>query len=164
MVDAGAHPRHSVPAARRSSAWARPERLAYGVVLVGVVIQAATGFGGKLLFGENAGWLLLIHMLGAPLFIVGLAGTAITWAERCRFGTGGTCVGRRLPPTQRLLFWAGLVFGLATVSTMLAAMLPVFGYAALDALREAHEFSALLLLVTVGAHVVLLLAAKRARR
>jgi hypothetical protein len=164
MASAGSSPPRSVPGTGTASGWARTGTVAYGIVILGVAIQVVTGFGGKLFFGGNTGWLLLIHMFGGPLFIIGLTGSAIAWAERCRFGVGGPSAGRRLPPAQRFLFWAGLVFGLATVSTMLAAMLPVFGYAALDVLRAAHQISALLLVLTVAAHLAVSLAAKRARR
>jgi len=164
MVSAGSSPTRSVPATGTARWLAQPGTVFYGVALLGFAIQAVTGFGGRLFLGGNAGWLLFIHMLGAPLFIIGLTGFAVIWAERCQFGGGGPYAARRLPLVQRVLFWAVLVFGLATVLTMLAAMLPTFGYAALDALREAHKYTALLLVITVGAHAIVSLAAKWARR
>jgi len=46
-------------------------------LLVGTAICGLTGFGGEWLYDEVANWTLLVHMAGAPLFILGLTGLAV---------------------------------------------------------------------------------------
>jgi cytochrome b subunit of formate dehydrogenase len=95
--------------------------------------------------------------------IVGLTGTVLIWAERCRFGTPGR-ESRRLSFGQKLMFWLGAAAGLATVTPMLAAMLPVFGYAAQDTLKDIHGTSATVLVVVMLVHTVVSLRARGAKR
>jgi hypothetical protein len=130
----------------------------------GVTIQAVTGLGGRFLFGGNDGWLLFVHMIGAPIFILGLTATTIIWAERCRFGPAQTQTGSRLTVGQKLMFWIGLVLGLVVISSRLAAMVPVFGYAEQQVLIEIHAVSAILLVIALVVHTFVSLAAKRAKR
>ncbi len=136
---------------------------AYAVVVVGAAIQAVTGLGGKFIFGGNDGWLLFIHMIGAPIFIIGLTATAIIWAERCRFGSGGSPTDGGLNTGQKLMFWIGLVLGFVVISSRLAAMVPIFGYADQQALIEIHAVSAILLVIAMVVHTFVSLAAKRAK-
>lgn len=137
---------------------------AYAVMGAGVAIQAVTGLGGRYLFGGNDGWLLFMHMIGAPIFIVGLTATTIIWAERCRFGSAPSQAGSGLTVGQKLMFWIGLVLGLVVISSRLAAMVPVFGYADQQALLEIHAVSAILLVIAMVVHTFVSLAAKRAKR
>ena len=134
------------------------EHLLHFIAIVGVLIQFATGFPTKWIVGEVSGWVLLVHMLGAPLFVVGLTGTALQWAPRCRVGGGGLLVG------QKLVFWVAVVFGLIVMSSMLAAMLPVFGYADQEALIEIHEIAALLFVLVMVLHTIVSLRARRLTR
>jgi hypothetical protein len=137
---------------------------AYAVMAAGVAIQAVTGLGGRFLFGGNDGWFLFVHMIGAPIFIVGLTATTIIWAERCRFGPAAAQAGSGLTVSQRLMFWIGLVLGFVVISSRLAAMVPVFGYADQQALIEIHAVSAILLVIAMVVHTFVWLAAKRAKR
>ena len=151
------------PAGERLSArgLTRVEFLFHSTAVLGIAIQVVTAFGLRLLFGEFDGWPLLIHMIGAPLVIVGLTGTVLIWAERCRFGAatpGGLRFG------QKLMFWVATVAGVVTVSPMLAAMLPVFGYAGQDTLREIHGTSAIVLVAVMIVHTLVSLRARRAKR
>jgi hypothetical protein len=151
------------PAGERSPAQrlTRVEWLFHSVAIVGIAIQVVTAFGSKLVFGEFTGWALLVHMIGAPLVIVGLTGTVLIWAERCRLGAA-TSGGLRFD--QKLMFWIATVAGVATVSPMLAAMLPVFGYAAQDTLKDIHGTSAIVLVVVMVVHTVVSLRARGAKR
>lgn len=137
----------------------RLEHAFHWLAIAGVLIQVATGFGVSLIAGELAGWALLVHMTGASLFIVGLTGTAVRWAPRCRFGTrpGGLFAG------QRIMFWVALVLGFATMLCMLAATLPVFGYAGQATLTALHQTGAVLLIVAMVVHTFISLAARQTR-
>ena len=142
----------------------RAEHVVHTIAIAGFAIQALTGFGAEWIVGEVAGWALFIHMLGAPLFIIGLTGTALMWADRCRFGNGNPPAVGNLTLGQKLMFWIAVVLGYVVLLPMLAAMLPVFGYAEQHMLVEIHEISAILLLVAMIAHSFVSLGARWAKR
>lgn len=130
--------------------------LFHALVAIGVITQAATAFGSEVVFGTFGGWALLTHMAGAGLVVTGLTGTALLWARHGQFGidTGATS-------GQKWLFWLGLLAGLGVMLTMLAAMLPVFGYVEQHALIELHEKFAIALLALVVIHTLVSLGARR---
>lgn len=141
----------------------RAEHVWHTIAGAGFAVQAVTGLGSKYIVGEVSGWALFIHMLGAPLFVIGLTGTALMWAHRCRFGNANPLAGG-LSLGQKLMFWIGTVLGLAVVLPMLAAMLPVFGYAEQQLLVQMHKISAILLLIAMVAHTIVSLSARWAKR
>jgi len=151
-------------ATRTADARSRAEAYIYGIAGAGFLLAAITGFGPDLATDEVSGWPLLLHMAAAPLFIVGLTMVAIVRAERCRFGAAASATRGRMHPLRKLAFWVGLVAGFATLITMLAAMVPIFGYAAQDELTELHETSAWVLLVAIVVHFGPSLVSKGARR
>jgi hypothetical protein len=142
----------------------RFETYVYGIAGAGFLLEVITGFGPKLSAGQVAGWPLYTHMLAAPVFIVGMVLVAIVRAERCRLGHTGPPAAGAPNMAEKLIFWAGLILGLVTVLSMLAAMLPVFGYAKQEALIDVHRISGLLLLIAVVAYVFVSLATRRAKR
>lgn len=142
----------------------RFETYVYGIAGAGFLLEVITGFGPKLSAGQVAGWPLYAHMLAAPVFLVGWALVAIVGAERCRLGDAAPSAANGPNTAEKLIFWIGLILGLVTVSSMLAAMLPVFGYAKQEALIDVHRISALLLVITVVAYVFASLATRRAKR
>src|SRR5437764_1759650 len=62
-------------------------KLAYVAMVIGGVVLAVTGIG-AFVFGKApmSQWVLMAHVAAAPLFAIGLAGVALTWADACRFG------------------------------------------------------------------------------
>jgi hypothetical protein len=138
----------------------RWDRAGYAAAMLGFALAAVTGFGGWLRSEELRGWLLLIHMLAAPLFIAGLTLLAVTRADRCRFGPSGGPVASG----QKLAFWAAITLGLASTGTMLMAMLPVFGYAGQETLTEIHRYCGLGLAGAVVLHLALLAAGSGQRK
>jgi len=146
----------------RAPGLTRAEHVWHTIAGVGFAIQAVTGLGSKYIFGEVSGWALFIHMLGAPLFIIGLTATTLMWADRCRFTNQPAGSGLNLG--QKLVFWIAVALGFAVMLSMLTAMLPVFGYAGQAALIEIHEIGAILLLVAMIIHTVVSLAARWAKR
>ncbi len=116
------------------------------LLLVGTAIGAITGFGGAWLGDEVEGWTLLVHMLGAPLFIVGLTGVALLWPAAYGPPT--------VSPWRRWALRAVIGAGFVAMVTMLAAMLPVFEYAAQQTLTEVHGVAAYVLLAALVAWAV----------
>jgi hypothetical protein len=135
------------------------ERLASGLLLFGVISQAATSFGAKWLGGSVSGWTLLIHVSLSPILLVGLALTAWLLAGHCRFGAETS---RRLSAAQKVLFWIVMPLGVLVAATMLAAMLPAFGTASLRWLIEVHEVAGLLLLIATVVQLAVSMRSLRA--
>lgn len=156
----------SAQAGTRGAAEARSlaETFIYVIAGAGLLLSAITGFGPDWVEDEVSGWPLLLHLVAAPIFIIGLTMVAIIRAERCRFGAAATGAHGQMHVIRKLAFWVGLVAGFATLVTMLAAMLPVFGYAAQDELTELHETSAWVLIGATVVHFGPSLIRKRARR
>ena len=78
--------------------------------LVSVAILAVTSFGALRLFGELRGWTLMVHMVGAGMFVFSLPVLAIVWFEPNRSGSakiGGQSPRepRRFEWFPRLMFW-----------------------------------------------------------
>ncbi len=145
---------------RGLTAW---EHVFHTLATAGLVIEAVTGFGPKLVGAELAGWTLLVHMVGAPLFTLGLAGAALQWAGRCRFGRRSELAPTPLGLRQKQMFWLMLAIGFVVMLTMLAAMLPVFGADAQETLKEVHNYSTLVLLIAMVPHTIVSWAARRMR-
>jgi cytochrome b subunit of formate dehydrogenase len=142
----------------------RFEHVVHVVAGVGFLVQAITGFGSLLRFGANRGWPLLVHMMGAGVFTLGVMATALLWAHRCRFGADTPAGRARYTTGQKLMFWVYTTLGLAVMLPMLTAMLPVFGYTAQDTLVDIHQTAALLFAGAMAVHTAVSLAARRARR
>ncbi len=137
---------------RRSlSAW---EHVAHTVALVGVGVQAVTGFGEGLGLGELEGWRLLAHLCGAGLFAAGFTATMLLWLPRARRAVPG------MGWVRRTLYWLVLAAGVAVMWPMLLAMLPLAGTAAQEELVEWHEAAALTLVVLMVPHTVASLVAR----
>lgn len=150
----GGPARHDLPPtmARRRE-MTRVEAAAHTLVAAALLAQAITGFGAKLIFGALRGWPLLVHMAGGGLFLIGLTATAILWAERCRFGSGGAPTG--LTPARKAMFWVTIMLGLVVAAATMAAMTPLFTPEQQDVLIELHERAALALLVMMAPHAII---------
>lgn len=142
----------------------RFEHVVHIVAGVGFLVQALTGFGSLLRVGANRGWPLLVHMMGAGVFILGVTATALLWAHRCRFGADTPAGRARYTTGQKLMFWVYTTLSLAVMLPMLTAMLPVFGYTVQDTLVDIHQTAALLFAGAMAVHTAVSLAARRARR
>lgn len=136
----------------------RWEHIAHAVAVAGVLVQAATAFGSKLLGSELDGWVLMAHMAGAGLFILGLTETALLWAARCRLGSASG-----LTAVQKWMFWLALAAGFAVMLPMLLAMLPVFGTDGQEELVEFHGAAAIVLLIVMVLHTLVSLRARWVR-
>lgn len=136
------------------------QRLIVIVTAAGVLGGAATGFGGDWLRGEVSGWTLIAHLGFAPLMIFGLAAAAVASGRAHRFDAAGA--GGVVGVALRLAFWALLALGLACMGSMLAAMLPFFGYIGQDRLRVVHEISGLGVVIAGVAYLGLTAAAHKA--
>ena len=133
--------------------WTMPfrKKVAYGVLLAGLIPLAATGIGtfalGK---APMTHWVLMAHVSAAPIFAVGLALMALIWADRSRFGSGSS----RRRGSTKTLFWLILASGLVVILTGVVPMTPLFGTPGQHALYLTHRYSAIVLAVAVSLHLL----------
>ena len=135
----------------RSRTMRSMRKVAYGVMLAGIIPLAATGIGtfalGK---APMTHWVLMAHVSAAPFFAVGLALVALTWADRCQFGHAGS---RRSGPAKAL-FWLILTCGLVVILSGVMPMTPIFGTNGQHVLYLTHRYSAIALAAAVALHLL----------
>jgi cytochrome b subunit of formate dehydrogenase len=128
-------------------------KLAYRLMLVGVLVLAVTGVATFALGrAPMTGWVLMAHVGAAPLFAVGLAWVALTWADRSRFGAGGQPQGG----LAKALVWFILASGLVVILSGVVPMTPLFGTEGQHTLYLTHRYSAIALTAAVVLHLVTL--------
>jgi len=126
-------------------------KLAYLAMLAGAVVLAATGIGTFVLGkAPMTHWVLMAHVTAAPLFAVGLAFVALTWADPCRFGRAGS---RQSGPAKALL-WLILTCGLVVILSGVVPMTPIFGTSGQRLLYLTHRYSAITLAAALVLHLV----------
>lgn len=129
----------------------RCAKIAYGIMLAGGIGLAATGIGTFLLgTPPMTHWMLMAHVSAAPLFAIGLALMALTWAERSRFGGDGSGQGC----FSKALLWLILLCGLVVLLSGVVPMTPVFGTGGQHLLYLIHRYSAISLTVIVAFHLL----------
>jgi len=131
--------------------------------------------------------MLWLHVLAGPVFAVGLAVSAVLWADGCQFvrddpawlRRGGAYFVRRAaksraeadagmtpPPAdrldagQKLFFWIIVTLGFLAVASMMFQTVPWFGQRGQARLLAIHKYSALGLLIAVILHTYVVLLAK----
>lgn len=124
-------------------------KYSYGLMCAGGIVLALTGIG-TYAFGNPpmTRWFLMIHCAAAPLFALGLAAVAMTWAGACTRGAGSGLSG-----TAKVLFWVILLSGLVVLLSGVVPMTPVFGTRGQHALYLTHRYSAIVLTVAVLLHL-----------
>ena len=124
-------------------------KTAYGVMLLGALVLAATGIG---TFGAGkapmSNWVLMGHVCGAPLFAIGLALVALTWADGARFGNANS-PHRGL---TRALLWLILLCGLVVLLSGVVPMTPVYGTGGQRVLYLTHRYSGIVFAIAVILH------------
>jgi cytochrome b subunit of formate dehydrogenase len=127
----------------------RCAKLSYTAMCLGAAVLAATGIGvfalGK---PPMTHWVLMIHMTAAPVFAIGLAAVAVTWADLCRKDAKP-----RLGAAAKVLFWIILLCGLVLMLTGVIPMLPFFGTEGQHLFYLTHRYSGIVLTVCVLLHL-----------
>ena len=152
----------SLVSGERGTGFTRPmplspvERRVHLLAVAGVVVQALTGIIGVVV-GHIGEWLLMIHMAGAGLFLLGLTLSALLWAGRLRAGGDG------YTQAQQVMFWCALAIGCLSAATMLGAMLPLAGTGLQITLLLLHRFSGLTFVAIMIAHTIVSWGVRSAR-
>ncbi len=133
-------------------------RLAYLLLLLGVIGSAATGIG-SLIAGKvpMTHWILMAHVGSAPLFAIGLALFAVTWAERSRLcdeTSTHSCA-------NKVVFWLLLISGLLVILSGVVPMTPTLGTPGQHFLYLTHRYSAVVFTILFVVHLISLRRATR---
>ncbi|MDB6024505.1 MAG: hypothetical protein JWM68_728 [Verrucomicrobiales bacterium] len=136
----------------------RPGKLAYLILLLGVVGSAVTGIG-SLIAGKvpMSAWILMIHVGSGPVFALGLALFAVTWADRsrlCEEASTHSCA-------NKFLFWLLLISGLLVILTGVVPMTPIFGTPGQHTLYLTHRYGTIVFTALFVLHALTLRRAKK---
>ena len=116
------------------------------------------------------GWLWVIHMVAAPLFVLGLCGVLVSWARDARFAScdiewalkfGGYLWGEKHAPAdrfnggQKAYFWTVGLLGLVSLVSGLGRFAPMFDGPSQELLYQVHRYSALLFVMAAIVHLYL---------
>lgn len=150
-------------------------RFFYLVTLACVFVLALTGFLPVIFFGAAvSNFALMLHLMLAPLFAIGLMALALFWAHRHRFNANdwkhlqqGFKKENHSPlPVQpnvwqKICFWLGLVLALPVIASTIFMMYPLLGTSGQEWLLHVHGYAGLLLLAVVLLHAYFVLANRR---
>ncbi|MCL4708811.1 cytochrome b/b6 domain-containing protein [bacterium] len=147
-------------------------RFFYLVTLACVFVLALTGFLPVIFFGAAvSNFALMLHLMLAPLFAIGLMALALFWAHRHRFNANDWkhlqqgFKKENHPPSpvqpnvwQKICFWLGLLLALPVIASTIFMMYPLLGTSGQEWLLHVHGYAGLLLLVVVLLHTYFVLA------
>jgi len=124
-------------------------KFSYVVMCLGVAVLTATGIG-VFTFGKPpmTHWVLILHMMAAPVFALGLAAVALTWADLCRKGSTP-----RLGAAAKVLFWIILFCGLVVILTGVLPMYPLFGTGGQRLFYLTHRYAGIVLATAILLHL-----------
>lgn len=115
-------------------------RLAYLILCGSTLALAATGFYAVFNAKYLGGYSLLLHVIAAGGFVIGLAGASLFIAPRCAFTPGA---GARSGVAARLALWGWLGAGGLAAATMLLQMVPVLGQEDMGVMLTLHRYAGL---------------------
>jgi hypothetical protein len=140
------------------SRWNLWEIFLYLMMLLSVIMLAATAFYPMLRHEHLKGWGLFVHMIWAGFFVFLLPALALTWCEASRFETGRQRAAVPATPPRfywfpKLMFWILLASGLVVSLTMLLSMTTLFGTRDLQNLLDLHRYSGLIAVIAMLFHL-----------
>jgi len=146
------------------------ERLIHIIAVLSMAALAGTGFIAVFAGSPLRGQLWLVHYAVAPVFAVAVAIVTMIWAKdgcferydlRWFLHLGGYLWKKdglpagRINAGQKKFFWIVGVFSMALILSGIGRVFPVFGATGQEVIYQVHRYCALLLVVTVIAHVYL---------
>lgn len=119
-----------------------------------VIACGVTGHVGDWYFGAPTGWWLIGHMAAAPVMMVTLTVSAVLWGRAHRFDRRRERGESTMGSPRKLWFWLLMISAFVSMTTMLAAMMPLFGYTGQDAMTVAHEISGIGVMAAGGLYLL----------
>lgn len=146
-------------------------RFFYLTTLGGVLLLAITGFLPVIVFGAAvSNFALMLHLLLAPLFAIGLTALILFWAQRHRFNQRDWAalqqwfrdkkflVSSEDPNVwKKICFWLSTLLAVPLIATTVLMMYPFYGTAGQEALLHWHGYAGLLLLAVAVGHTYFVL-------
>lgn len=162
---------------RKSSPVDVLRKLVYLLALFSFVVLSITGFYPTLVLGEHiSGYLVMVHVTFASVFVVSLAVLAVMWAGKCCFKRGDCPVTRRLiewftgvkgPEEeaaresfgvgQKVFFWLIIVLALPLTLSIILSMFPLFGTHCQEFFLAMHRYVALAFALIAIVHTYLMI-------
>jgi len=149
-------------------------RFFYLTTLGCVLVLAITGFLPVIIFGAAVSNIaLMLHLLLAPLFAIGLTALALFWAQRHRFNKNDWASLQQwfrdkkvVSPEnsnvwQKICFWLSMLLAVPVIVSTVLMMYPFYGTAGQESLLRWHGYAGLLLLAVAVWHTYFVLANKR---
>ena len=127
------------------------EKGIYAIMFFGLVVGGVPGLGSVFTRGHMGGGALMVHVGLAPAFMLGMAGVAVTLADRCRF-VGGDRPASTFGSWENFLFWVMLLATLIAILSAVLPMTPVFGTYGQHVSLSVHRYSSLVAAVAVILH------------
>jgi len=149
-------------------------RFFYLATLASVVLLALTGFLPVIILGEAVSNLaLILHLLLAPFFAIGITALALFWAERHSFNNNDLerlrtghreeeSNGSQYDPNvwQKFCFWLSVLLAVPLIGSTILMMYPFYGTSGQEWLLHVHGYTGLMMLAVVVLHTYLVLASK----
>jgi cytochrome b subunit of formate dehydrogenase len=146
-------------------------RFFYLATLGCILLLALTGFLPVIVSGARISNIaLMLHMVLAPLFAIGVTALALFYAQRHRFnGNDWRQLLRKEKPAaprenpdvwQKLCFWLIVLLSLPILISIISIMYPLFGTDAQESFLHWHGYAGLLMLLLVILHSYLVLSKK----
>lgn len=150
-------------------------RFFYLVTLGSFLLLALTGFLPVIIFGAAVSNIaLMLHLVPAPLFAIGITALALFGSQRHRFNQNdGKYLWQWLrqerfvaPPTnpnvwQKICFWLSVTLSVPIIASTVLMMYPLYGTPGQEWLLHLHGYMGLLMLVVVVLHTYWVLANQR---
>jgi cytochrome b subunit of formate dehydrogenase len=150
-------------------------RFFYLATLGSVLLLTITGFLPVIIFGAAiSNVALILHLLLAPIFAIGVTALALFWAQRHRFNQTDwerlqqwfrkekAAAPQENPHVwQKICFWSTLLLAVPLIVSTILMMYPFYGTTGQESLLNWHGFAGLLLLAAVVLHTYFVLANNR---
>ena len=151
------------------SCFSKLKRIVLIVAVTCLIVMFITAFSGRLAANQlMTGYILMIHVGTAPVFIVCTVFLIVSWGYQCRLTENewGELLNRiMLKPAShensmlflKLTFWFSMGLSVPVSLSMLASMFTIFGTHGQEVLFNIHQYTSLALVSSVVIHLYLLL-------
>ncbi len=122
--------------------------LIYLAAILSMLVLAGTGLVFAVINRPLSGYMLMVHVTAAPVFMLALAAVAIISANMCRISKTDWQVNACSRGWSKILFWLVISCAPVVILSMILSMVPLFGTAGQVFLYELHRYSALVMTVS----------------
>lgn len=145
-------------------------RLLFPLTLVCILILTLTGFLPRMTLGHHmSGYLLVLHVVTAPLFALCMVTVGMLWSDKHRFdkndwsalqallNKGSKTSKKRVNHLwQKVCFWLIMLLALSLIFSIVSSMYKILGMHDQEFLLQLHRYSALslVILTTIYTYII----------